>query len=188
MQLTLVIIASLFAFVGNLPYLRSVLKGETEPHAYTWFVWSIVSLVTFFGQTAKGAGLGAIPTGVSEMFTILIFFFSLKNGFKHVKKIDTVILVVCILGLIPWYLTKDPTISVIVVVSIDVIAFIPTLRKTWRYPGTEKPILYIMNVSRHALSLFALEAYNVATTLHSIFMIITNSLMSIFILRKKSKE
>ena len=88
MKLSFAVIASVLAIIGNVPYLIDVYKRRVEPHAYTWFIWSIVSCVIFFGQVAKGAGVGAIPTAASEVFTILIFFFSLKNGFKHVRKID----------------------------------------------------------------------------------------------------
>jgi hypothetical protein len=98
---------------------------------------------------------------------------------------DTVLLVLAILGFIPWILTKDPTISVIIAVSIDFIAFVPTLRKTWLDPKTETPVLYSMNVLRHILMLFSLQAYNVATTLHSIVMITTNTFMTAIILKKK---
>lgn len=184
MKETLAIIASVLAVVGNVPYLIDVFKRRVEPHAYTWFVWSIVSCVIFFGQIAKGAGIGALPTAASEIFTILIFLFSLRNGFKHIKKIDHIFLVVAIIGLVPWVLTKDPTISVIIVVGIDLIAFIPTLRKTFVHPETETPILYSMNVLRHILALFSLQAYNIATTLHSFSMIITNTIMTIFIIGK----
>ncbi len=186
MKENIAIIAAILAVVGNLPYLWDVIKRKVEPHAYTWFVWSIVSCIVFFGQLSKGAGIGALPTGASEIFTIIIFFFSLPNGFKHVKKIDTFFLVVALLGLIPWILTKDPTISVIIAVSIDLIAFIPTLRKTWLKPKTETPLLYGTNVLRHALALFSLQTYNIATTLHSIVMIMANTTMTVFILRKKS--
>jgi hypothetical protein len=151
-------------------------------------IWSIVSCVIFFGQVAKGAGIGAIPTAASEVFTILIFFFSLKNGFKHIRKVDHVFLALALLGLVPWALTKDPTISVIIVVAIDLIAFMPTLRKTYKYPKTETPLLYIMNVLRHTLMLFSLQAYNIATMLHSFSMIITNTIMTLFILRKNKKQ
>lgn len=184
MKLSFAIIASVLAIVGNVPYLIDVIKKRVEPHAYTWFIWSIVSFVIFFGQLAKGAGIGAIPTAASEIFTILIFFFSLKRGFKHVRKVDHVFLFVALLGLIPWALTKDPTISVIIVVAIDLVAFVPTLRKTYRHPETETPILYSMNVLRHILMLFSLQAYNVATTLHSFSMIITNTLMTWFIMMR----
>lgn len=185
MKETFAIVASLLALVGNIPYLVDVFKKKIEPHAYTWFIWSIVSCVIFFGQVAKGAGIGALPTAVSEIFTIIIFFFSLKNGFKHIKKSDHIFLAIALLGLIPWVLTKDPTYSVIIVVSIDLIAFIPTLRKTYEFPESETPLLYSMNVLRHGLALFSLQAYNIATTLHSISMIVTNTLMTMFIFRKK---
>ena len=179
------IIAALIAIAGNLPYLIDIVKKRVEPHPYTWLVWTIVSGITFFGQIAKGAGVGAIPTGAAEIFTIIIFLFSLQYGFKNIKKIDTYFLIFALLGLIPWILTKDPTISVIIVVAIDLIAFVPTLRKTWSLPRSETPVLYAANVARHVLTLFSLQAYNIATMLHSIAMIITNSIMVIFIKTRK---
>lgn len=182
----LVVAASLLALVGNIPYLLDVVKGRVKPHPYTWLIWSIVSCVVFFGQVAKGAGIGAIPTAVSEVFTLIIFLFSLKYGFKHPPKIDKYFLALAILGLIPWMLTKDPTISIIIVVSIDLIAFMPTLRKTYYHPKSETSLLYGTNALRHFLALGALGSYNIATMLHSIAMIVTNSIMVIFV--KTCKE
>ena len=188
MKITIAIIAALIAIVGNIPYLLDVFKKRVQPHPYTWLVWTIVSGVTFFGQLAKGAGVGAIPTATAEIFTLIIFLFSLQYGFKNIKRVDTYFLIVALLGLIPWIFTKDPTISVVIVVAIDLIAFVPTLRKTWYCPETESPILYGSNVLRHTLSLFSLQAYNIATVLHSIAMITTNTLMVSFIsLRPKSE-
>lgn len=188
MSAILVFVAVILAIIGNVPYARDVMTKKIQPHPYTWLVWSIVSAVTFFGQVVKGGGIGSIPTGVAEAFTIIIFLFSLRYGFHNIAKKDTYFLIAALLGLIPWALTNDPTLSVITVVSIDVMAFVPTLRKTWHYPKTETPILYVMNVLRHVLTLFSLQAYNIATTLHSIAMIMTNSLMTVFILTQKHKH
>ncbi len=186
MKEILAVIAVLLAVVGNVPYLRDVLRKKVEPHPYTWLVWSIVSAVTFFGQLLKGGGLGSIPTGISESFTLIIFACSLRYGFRHVQKRDTALLALALLGIIPWILTRDPTLSVVIVVIIDIVAFAPTLRKTWRYPQTENSILYIMNVLRHVLTLAVLQQYNIATMLHSIVMICTNTAMTVFILRRQS--
>ena len=189
MKTTIAIIAAAMAIAGNVPYMRDIIKKKVIPHPYTWLVWSIVSCIVFFGQLAKGAGIGALPTAAAEIFTIIIFFFSLKYGFKGIRRIDTYFLILALLGLIPWILTKDPTISVIIAVSIDLLAFSPTIRKTWISPKTETPTLYGMNVLRHVLMLFSLQAYNVATTLHSIVMITVNSLMTgIITLRKKKSK
>ncbi len=185
MKALIAVAASLLAIVGNVPYLRDIVKKRVEPHPYTWLVWTVVSCIIFFGQVAKGAGIGALPTAASEIFTVIIFFFSLRHGFKNIRKIDAVFLAIALLGIIPWILTKDPTVSVVIAVSIDLVAFMPTIRKTWNRPETETPILYGMNVLRHILMLFSLEAYNIATTLHSIAMIVTNTLMTVLIMRKK---
>ncbi len=188
MKESIAIIAAILAFVGNISYLKDVVKGVVRPHPYTWFIWSIVSMTTFLGGLAKGAGIGALPMGVSEGFTIVIFLFSLKYLFTkeagHIRTIDHYFLAVCLVGLVPWALTKDPTISVVIVVLIDIIAFIPTLRKTWAHPETERPLLYEMNVARHILTLFSLQTYNIATTIHSIAMICSNTIMTAFIKRR----
>ena len=187
LKILFVIIASIFAIIGNVSYLRDVFQGKTIPHPYTWFIWSIVSLTTFFGGMVKGAGIGAIPTGIAEGFTVIIFLFSLQYLFKknnHIQPIDNYFFIAALLGLIPWIITRDPTLSIIVMVCIDVIAFIPTLRKTWKHPNTEQPILYEMNVARHILTLASLGSYNIATMLHSVVMICTNITMTVFTKRK----
>ena len=107
-------IAAALAIAGNVPYVVDILKRRVQPHAYTWFVWTIVSAIVLFGQLAKGAGVGALPTAASEVFTILIFLLSLRYGFKRVTKTDTAFLLIALCGLIPWVLTKDPTISVVI--------------------------------------------------------------------------
>ena len=62
MKETLAVVAAILAIAGNLPYLWDILKGRVQPHPYTWLVWTIVSGIIFFGQVAKGAGIGALPT------------------------------------------------------------------------------------------------------------------------------
>ena len=184
------ILAALLVIVGHAPYLRDLLRRKIAPHAYTWFVWSIVSGITLAGQLVSGAGWGALPTAVAEVFTVLILLFSLQFGFKHVTRTDTVFLVIALLGLIPWMLTKDPTLSVIIAVTIDLVAFIPTLRKAYLHPETETPLLYGTNVVRHVLSLLSLSSYNVATVLHSVAMLAANGTMSgiLFAARFRKKK
>lgn len=182
------VVAALLAIVGNVPYVKDVLDKKVQPHAYTWFVWSLVSGIIFFGQLSKGAGIGALPTFASEIFTVIIFLLSLRYGFKKVTLVDTFFLALALVGIALWVATDDPTLSVIIAVIIDLIAFVPTILKTWTYPKTETPLLYSMNVTRHVLALFSLQAYNIATTLHSIAMIVTNSIMTVIMLTKKDKK
>lgn len=179
------LIAVILALAGGIPYVRSIIGKRSQPHPYTWLVSSVVSLITLFGMVVKGAGVGAIPTAVAEGFTIIIFLFSLKYGFKKIPRSDSFFLLIALLGIVPWILTKDPTISVIIAVGIDLVSFVPTLKKTWRYPETEAVSIYSMNVLRHLFTLASLGSYNIATTFHSYAMILLNCVMTMFIFRKE---
>lgn len=185
MKETLAIIGALVAIAGNLPYLWDILKGRVQPHPYTWLVGAIVSGTVFFGILVKGAGIGALPIAVSEFFTIIIFLFSLKYGFKAITTTDKIFLAVALFALIPWFFTKDPTLSIVIAVGIDLASLVPTFRKTWKLPSTETPLLYGSNALRHTLVLFSLQTYNIATTLHSIAMVIVNVAMTTIILWHK---
>lgn len=182
----MVTVASLLAVVGNVPYVRDMLRGTVKPHPYTWMVGSIVSATVLFGMLQKGAGIAAAPVAVSEFFTILIFLFSLKYGFRAITKTDKLFLAAALLGLVPWALTNDPTLSVVIAVAIDALAFAPTYRKTWKFPRTENPLLYTANILRHLVILFVLKQYNITTVLHSVVMVVLNITMAaIIVLRRQ---
>jgi predicted ATPase len=151
-------------------------------------VWTIVSGITFSGQITKGAGVGAIPTMFSVLFSFTIFVLSMRTGAKHLTFTDSLLLFVALGALLPWILTSDPTLSVIIAVGIDLLAFVPTIRKTLHDPSSESVSLYALNSLRHILTLFSLESYNLVTTLHSVVMLITNALMSVLVLRKQSSS
>lgn len=185
MKLILAVVAALLAIAGNVPYLRETWKGRVKPHPYTWLVGAIVSGTVFFGMLEKGAGIGSLPVAVSEAFTIVIFLFSLKFGFTKITRSDRIFLILALAGLIPWFITKDATLSVICAVGVDLLSLVPTFRKAWEYPHTESPVLFGSNVIRHILMLLSLQTYNIATTLHSIAMIVANSALVGVIVRKR---
>ena len=176
------IAAAILALLSYIPYLRGVVKGQVQPHAYTWGIWSLVSGITLAAQIVKGAGIGAVPTATAACLTVAIFALSLTRGFRNVTRLDTTFLVLALAAVVPWILIKDPTISVVTAVAIDALGFAPTLRKTWVKPTSESVAMYALNVLRHLLSLLALEAYNLATVLHSGVMLIMNSAMVTVIL------
>lgn len=187
MQLALALTAAALAVAGNVPYLWHTVTGTVRPHPYTWLVGAIVSGTVFFGMLAKGAGVGALPIAVAEIFTILIFVVSLKYGYRGITATDTLFLIAAVGGLIPWFFTHDPTVSIVIAVGIDLLSLAPTFRKTWAHPATETALLYSSNVLRHVLVLFSLQTYSIATVLHSVAMICTSTVMTGIILLRKKK-
>lgn len=62
--------------------------------------------------------------------------------------------------------TRDPLLSVILAGVIDVVAFIPTFRKSWRKPWQENLSAYAIANVKLLLSLFALSHVSVVTAFY----------------------
>jgi len=42
----LTVIAIILMFASYIPYTLDLIKGKTQPHIYTWLVWTILSATT----------------------------------------------------------------------------------------------------------------------------------------------
>lgn len=180
--------AVLLSIVGHLPYITDTIKGKTKPHVFTWVIWAIVTILAFLGQWLKGGGAGSWTTGVTGLITILVALLALKHGSKDIRRSDKLFFAGALIAIIPWYLTDDPTLSIVIITLIDVLAFIPTVRKTIGNPSSETLFTYALNIPRHGLALIALENYNLATYLYPASLFVMNILMTFIIIRPKTRD
>lgn len=186
------LIAAVMAIVAHVPYVADIIRRKTKPHVFTWLIWAMLTLFVFFGQWERGAGPGAWSTMVAGSISIFVAILSLKYGTKDITKLDKVFFGAALISIIPWYLTKDPTISVLLLTGIDGVAFIPTIRKTANDPSSETLFTYALNVPRHAISVVAIAHYNAATYIYPSMLVIMNAVVVITIvlsrLRKRVSE
>lgn len=178
------VVTILLSIIGHAPYVMDVYKKKTRPHVFTWILWAIVVSIAFFGQWFKGGGAGAWGTGVTGIIVIVIAVLAIRRGTKDITLSDKIFLGLALLAIIPWYLTRDPTLSVVMASFIDLCAFIPTIRKTIKDPKSETQFTYSLNILRHGLSIFALGSYNLATVLYPAYLLVMNSVMTVIIIWK----
>lgn len=188
MKETLGFIAVGLTVIGHLPYIVDILKGKTKPHVFTWFVWAIITLLAFAGQWQKGGGPGAWTAGVTGLLTIVIAILSVRNGSKDITKTDKLFFAGALVSIVPWYVTNDPTLSIILLTVIDVLAFLPTIRKTIKNPATETLFTYALNVPRHGLAILAIANYNLATYLYPAALVVMNAIVTITIVWSKFRK
>ena len=174
--------------VGQIPYVIDVLKKKTTPHFYTWLIWSITTIIIFLGQVTAGAGAGAWITGVNGGMTIFITLLALRYGTKDVRPVDTFFLCLALFGIVLWMLTSDPLYSVVLSSIIGVVAYLPTIRKSWKDPQSETASLYGISFVRHFLSIFALSSYNITTIIYPLSAGIMNAITLAVVSRKKPKQ
>jgi hypothetical protein len=181
------LIAVALGIIGAIPYIRDIFRGKTKPHLFPNLIWAVVTTLAFFGQTAGGAGPGAWTTGVMAIITTVFLLLSIKHGTKDITKTDVFFLVIGLLAIIPWWLTDDPTISVIIATIIDICGFSPTIRKTINDPGSETLSSWVLNCIRHGLSLFALTQFTTVTYIYPLALFIMNIITVYVIVSGRNK-
>ncbi|MDD4989497.1 MAG: hypothetical protein PHV42_03670 [Candidatus Pacebacteria bacterium] len=168
-------VAALLALFSSFLYTRDILQGNTKPHTYTWLVWSIVTTIAFLGQWVSGGGPGSWATGVAALVTTFTLLLSLKGGYgtKDITNFDKICLVLAILSILPWVLSKNVLWSVLLATFIDLIAFFPTMRKTWHAPKSESLGSMYTDAVKHSLSMFSMGSYSLINLIYPASVLIT---------------
>lgn len=159
-------LAILLTFIAFLPYIRSILKGETKPHVFSWVIWGSTTFVVFLAQLADKGGAGAWPIGVSGIITIYVAILAyLKKSDITITVTDWLFFIAAMMSLPFWYFTSDPLWAVVILTTVDVTGFGPTFRKAYRNPFEENPAFYSIFMVRNIIATVALEHYSVTTVL-----------------------
>ena len=183
------VIAAGLVLIGYIPYIRDVIKGTTRPHLYSWFLWGFVTSIAFALQVTHGAGAGSLVTLIAALMCIVVLILGAKRGSKKdIKKTDTVFLLVALIAVGFWLIAKQPVISIILVTTIDVLAFAPTVRKSWIDPYSETLSFYWINTFRFGLAIFALQSFSIITALYPISWCLINGLFALFLIMRRKQN
>lgn len=182
MKATLGLIAIVIGFIGYVPYFRTIFSGKTKPHAFTWLVWGILTAIAFGGQIVSKGGAGAWATGFTAFISFTIFILALAKGQKDFPLADWLCLGGCVAALGLWAVTNNPLTAIILITVIDMLAFVPTFRKSYSRPESEPAFTYILSGLKFLVSLFALQKLSAVTVLYPASLVLTNGLFVAMIL------
>lgn len=180
------IIATVLTFAAYVPYYRDILRGKTHPHVYSWSLWGLLTVLIVAFQIKDGAGPAVFVTIAAGLLCIGVVVLGLKYGKRDITTSDKVVAVLALVAIGFWVLAKQPVVSLLLVITADLLAFIPTVRKSWNKPYSETLSLYVTNTIRFVLAFFAIQNYTILTSLWIICWALGNAIFSaIIVLRRK---
>lgn len=154
---------TLFAF---LPYIRAILHNQIKPHVFSWIIWGATTFIVFLAQLQDHGGAGAWAIGVSGLITILIAVLAfLKRADVSITPLDWLFFLAALSAIPFWYVSANPLWAVVILTSVDVLGFGPTLRKSYTAPHTESVLFFALFLLRNGIVLLALENYSLTTML-----------------------
>jgi hypothetical protein len=133
-----------------------------------------------------GAGGAVWVTGATAVVCVFITLAAFKSGTKDIKPLDCFMFAGGLAAIPLWIMTNNPLWSIVLITFIDLVAFYPTIRKSWRRPDEENSFMYGFNVPRHAITLAAINQYSVTTVLYSAFLLFMNAAVYVMLKARRS--
>jgi hypothetical protein len=179
-------VSSAIILVAYIPYIVHILRKKTHPHAFSWFVWSLLTATAFGIQLSENAGAGAWIWGVTSSISIAVFFLAMLYGERNIVRLDWIFLIGALTAFMFWWFADQPFLSIILLTTTDACGYLPTFRKSFHRPFEETSGLYILGTMAYVVSLFALAEVNVLTALYPSAIITMNILLVTFIWLRRS--
>lgn len=159
LMLVLGVVALGLVVYGYLPYLIDVLRGRTRPHSYSWLLWALVTVIAAGVQLSHGGGLGAWVTAATGLACTSILLGSLRHGERLITTLDRVCLGLGLVSIAAWLVADQPLVSILLATAIDLIGFVPTVRKSWPRPHEETLLTWVISFVRFGLSAVVLDVH-----------------------------
>lgn len=168
-------------------HIYKAFSTKTTPHLYSWCIWTLDGLIIFALQITHGAGAGAFVALSATLLSITVVILTLRNKHKQdITKTDTLYATTALIALGLWIFAKQPLLSGILIIMVDVLGFLPTVRKSWNKPFSENPSFYAINVIRFAFTYASLREYSLITTLYPGVWFFGNIFFTILLVTRKS--
>lgn len=182
----LVVFSSVLGLTGTVAYIHDMFRGKTKPNLVTWGLWALAPLI------ATGAALSADADGWSTVrifmsgfgpLLVFIFAFIARQSYWKLSKFDYICGALSIVALVVWLGAKSPITAILIAALADLLATLPTLIKTWKYPETETLYTYFIGLFTATIVIPAIPVWNIENSAFQIYLLIANVLLFALVLR-----
>ena len=163
----------------------SIVKGDFRPQRMTRFLIFLITLL-FVGTLFAQGDRNGIFIALAQLFGGgIIFLLSIKKGIGGYGKLDFIVLFLTIASLVVWKTTDNPTLGLFMSIFTDIIAFTPTIIKTWQLPHTEEWKFYMSDVVASFFSILSIQMYSMENLVFPIYIFCINTLSVVMILGRR---
>jgi hypothetical protein len=177
----LTIIAGGFALGGYVPYAFDIVKGRAKPARAARIMFVFLLVITILQQLSVHSGTLIAFTSGELIGSVAILALAIKYGVGGFAKLDLFCYALLVVDVIVWLVTGNALIALHLSVLADLIAFTPTLVKTWRKPKSETPLFFMTGIIAPILNILATGRYTYAVLLFPIYLALANLVETLLI-------
>jgi len=159
--------------LGATSYIIYTLQGKVKPNRVSWGLWGLGVMVAFAAEIKQGVGIQSLATFMVGFCPLLVFFASFvnKKAYWKITKFDILCGLLSVVGLILWYLTNNPNLAILFSIFADLMAGIPTLAKSYKYPETENFLEFASSFVSMGIAMLTFKNFGFAFLAFPIYII-----------------
>jgi hypothetical protein len=154
------IVAGVIAFASYLPYIISILRGKTKPSRATMAIWVVVDSVIAASYIASGARTTVFTAVAYAVMQVIILGLAIKHGMGGRSWLDVACITGAIIGMVAWFITKNAPTALFIATFVELLGFVPTIKKAYLYPDTEDTLAWVMAFLAATLNLIAIDSFS----------------------------
>jgi hypothetical protein len=170
----LTVLAGVFSFGAYIPYGFDIVKGRARPARAARVMFVCLLVVTISQQFAVHSGSLVVVTGGEFVGSVAILALALKYGVGGFGRLDMLCYGLLCVDIACWLITGNALIALHLSVLADIIAFTPTLVKTWRSPKSETPLFFVTGIIAPVLNIVGTGRYSYAVLLFPTYLAVAN--------------
>ena len=160
-----------------------MVRGQLKPQRATWLIWSAVAILLLRGLIASGEREMIWVPWAYACGSSFIFLLSLRYGVGGWSKLDIACISGAALSLIVWKILGSPTVPVLINLFVDLLGFLPTFKKSWEDPKSERNIGWVLFTLGNLLNFGSVTTWNPLGTLYMVYMFVGCGLVTLLTYR-----
>lgn len=180
MTTVLLFLSAIIIAAGSYPYITAVMRGSVRPRLVSWSVWAVLAGITTASALIDGQIASAVLSVQGLVVCTIVVILGWKRGNVSLSKLDIVCLIGAVIGIMSLIWLRNPTVAIFVAITVDAMAFIPTLLHAWTDPDEESIACFACSAVGAVLVFFvALQNSATVTGLaYPIYAIVFNAAMT----------
>ncbi len=169
-------IAGLVLLLSYIPYGVDIAKKRVRPARSTRLMFVFLLLIALLQQHSLGSGWVLAITVGELIGSLSILGLAMKHGVGGFTRLDVTCYILLFSSLVLWAASGNVLLALHLTIVVDVIAFTPTLVKTWHAPKSETPLFFAVGAIAPLLGVVALESYSYSIIAFPLYLALVNGL------------
>lgn len=168
-----------------IPYYRGILARKTQPHVFSWLIFGVITAIAAAVQFAEGGGAGTWVVALNACLCLTVVVLALRFGKRDIRPVDWVALAAALISIPIWLLADNPVLAVLILLVIEIFAYIPTIRKSWNKPHEEVVQTWLLGSVTFFLAVLSLDHYEFTTMAYPAFVSAVNLGLALMLLARR---